>query len=74
MMVNRKDGLFNALTIGIMSPDFRIRQLEEAFAAEAVVTGAVGANHVACDTVNVEERRFHVCACRDSIRKHTKCQ
>jgi hypothetical protein len=36
--------------------------------------GAGGADHVACDTVNVEERRFHVCASRNSIRKHKKSQ
>ncbi len=36
--------------------------------------GAGDADHVACETVNVEETGFHVCARRNSIRKHTKSQ
>jgi hypothetical protein len=33
-----------------------------------------GADRVACDIMNVEERRFHVFARRNSIRKNTKSQ
>jgi len=49
------------------------RQPEEPFAAR-VETGAGAADCFAFDTVIVEERRFHVCARRNNIRKHPKSQ
>jgi len=49
------------------------RQAEEPFAAGAEA-GAGGAEYFAFDAVIVEERRFHVCARRNSIRKHPKSQ
>jgi len=49
------------------------RQPEEPFAAGAEA-GAGGADCFACDTAIVEERRFHVCARRNSIRTHPKSQ
>jgi len=47
------------------------RQAEEPFAAGAE---AGGADCFAFETLIVEERRFHVCARRNSIRKHLKSQ
>jgi len=49
------------------------RQAEEPFAAGAEA-GAGGADCFAFETLIVEERRIHVCARRNSIRKHLKSQ
>ena len=49
------------------------REPEEPSAARAEA-GAGSADRFAFATVIVEERRFHVCARRNSIKKHTKSQ
>jgi len=49
------------------------RQPEVPFSAGAEA-GAGDADRFAFDTANVEERRFHVCARRNSIRKHPRSQ
>jgi len=48
-----------------------VRQPEEPFTAGAE---AGDADYFAFDIAIVEERRFHVCARRNSIRKHPKSQ